>query len=384
MYEAYLFLCMARDYFNSSIALPIESDFLVVFFLVIWSDVLMFDYNSPLGFFFNMVVFICQTHVFTHLLLNNVLTRVEVVILSSALMLGSNFSKFFGNMVFVVYRAYLFIFLLPFAHFLGQNEIRFMMVFGILQAIYFASCCSLRSFDCFTIKNVLFGPGLFYAITRISALDAIVKTLNRALRTRAIFWEPLVLRVDRTKIWSDSFDFFTTLQENHVTDLDSIRDRSFRIEFVSEEGFDGGGLTREWATLLSQDLSSSKYSPFTCSKGLLFYSEDSSDGHSEDDVLYFRGDDKSQFYAKGAGMFVGLAISKGLQLDLIFSELIYRLMTCDQEIQLSLEDMKFVNIKYYEYLSSHDYHGGVALVLRNYFDDEARVMQPLSSVSEIH
>ena len=114
-----------------------------------------------------------------------------------------------------------------------------------------------------------------------------------------------------------------------------------------------GGLTREWATLLSQDLSSSKYSPFTCSKGLLFYSEDSSDGHSEDssdghsedDVLYFRRDGKSQFYAKDAGMFVGLAISKGLQLDLIFSELIYRLMTCDQEIQLSLEDMKFVNIQ---------------------------------------
>ena len=134
----------------------------------------------------------------------------------------------------------------------------------------------------------------------------------------------LEISVSRANVFTDSFDFF-----RRQFDAD-LKDSSISVSFTGEMGYDAGGLTRDWFSLLSKQMFNPDY--------VLFLS-------SETNQNVFIPNKNSHFnslhldYFSFVGLVIGKGIIENIQLNCHFSRSVYKAMLSKQPNILDLREV---------------------------------------------
>ncbi|KAM0684128.1 E3 ubiquitin-protein ligase tom1 [Mitosporidium daphniae] len=161
--------------------------------------------------------------------------------------------------------------------------------------------------------------------------------LARALRRSEPRPAPLALRIRRDRLFEDSFREIMTLPAT------ALAERPLSIAFDGEEGVDAGGLTREWFSLLAQQMLNAGYALFLPvgggqgGSGAVFYPNRLSAVNPEH-LDYF----------EFVGRIIGKAVVESQLLACHFACAFYKILL---DIPLELSDLEAVDASYYRSLA---------------------------------
>lgn len=149
------------------------------------------------------------------------------------------------------------------------------------------------------------------AMGQIAELAFLSSIADNGKKRKDIFFN---LRVRRSHLTLDSL---VQIQKNPK----DVR-KSLKVEFINEQGVDGGGLKKEWFLLISKELFDPKRGLFTYDNeaGLAFFPLSKPDAHEL--KLYFL-----------VGVIVGMAIYNSMILDIKFPLLVYNKLM-DQKVTI--------------------------------------------------
>ena len=115
------------------------------------------------------------------------------------------------------------------------------------------------------------------------------------------------IRVNRSNLFMDSY---TQIQGRKAIELKG----KFNIEFVDEEGYDAGGVTREWFLALSREMLNPNYALFKPSANSATFQPDPRSRVNPEHLKFF----------KFVGRIIGKALHDGLLLDCYFTRSFYK------------------------------------------------------------
>ena len=132
----------------------------------------------------------------------------------------------------------------------------------------------------------------------------------------------ITLDIKRKTVLQDSQNFFSN---------NNMRDKYIKVNFRNEPGIDGGGIAREWFTVVANELvKSNAFKVVPDGKTLTI-----NDQPNNNDIFQF------------AGQFLGVAIQNRRNVKLNFTSFIWKKIL---DIQVTLEDMKDYDIEIYNSL----------------------------------
>lgn len=89
------------------------------------------------------------------------------------------------------------------------------------------------------------------------------------------------LRVSRKNVFQESYNYISKANPNELKGR-------FTIEFIGEEGYDAGGLLREWYTILSKEIFNANYALFKSSLNGNTFLPNAKSSINPDHLQYFK------------------------------------------------------------------------------------------------
>eukprot|EP01107_Rhizomastix_libera_P001094 TRINITY_DN11942_c0_g1_i1.p2 TRINITY_DN11942_c0_g1~~TRINITY_DN11942_c0_g1_i1.p2 ORF type:complete len:437 (-),score=83.02 TRINITY_DN11942_c0_g1_i1:1349-2548(-) len=156
-------------------------------------------------------------------------------------------------------------------------------------------------------RNLLFGP--YKGMTLVPNLlnfDLKFRLFRDEVRRRNRGGGSISISVNRSHIFEESFMRLRKVKPSHLKGEISVK-------FKNEDGYDAGGLTREWFQVISREMFNPNYALFTMSHDCTYQPNHSSWVNPEH-LEYF----------EFIGRVVGMAIVRGMSIDAHFTRSFYK------------------------------------------------------------
>lgn len=142
---------------------------------------------------------------------------------------------------------------------------------------------------------------------------------------------PMRCTVRRNEVFVDSYQQIANKRPQDIKG-------KLKISFTNEQGYDEGGLAREWFGLLSKEIFNPNYALFKPTANMVTFQPNPHSFVNPDHLHYFRF----------IGRIVGKALQEGYLFDAFFTSSFYKHMCGDK---LGLQDMEDIDPDYYKNLN---------------------------------